>query len=238
MKVPELGTILGVYAHPDDETYLAAGLMARAAREGKRVVCVTATRGELGSWDEERWPTETMGKVREGELLASLEVIGVKEHSFLDYDDAACKDVPHAEGVARVRKFIEDVQPDTVLTFGPDGMTDHADHKAVSAWTTDAFAEAGKPGAKLYYATTTPEWKEKYYDRLQEFNVFEGPGTPPVTPLEALDIYFPIPADLMALKFEGIRKHVSQIEGMLNTFGDELFRAIIELEAYRLAAAK
>ena len=58
----ELGTILGVWAHPDDETYLTAGLMARAADDGERVVCVTATKGEGGSWDEKRWPSETMGE--------------------------------------------------------------------------------------------------------------------------------------------------------------------------------
>ena len=50
----ELGTILGVWAHPDDETYLCAGLMASAARAGSRVVCVTATRGELGTGDHDR----------------------------------------------------------------------------------------------------------------------------------------------------------------------------------------
>ena len=57
----ELGTVLGVWAHPDDETYLSAGLMAQAVRDGDRVVCITATRGEGGSLDEERWPPETMG---------------------------------------------------------------------------------------------------------------------------------------------------------------------------------
>src|SRR3990170_4015266 len=60
----ELGTILGVWAHPDDETYLTAGLMARAVRNGSRVVCITATRGEGGSMDEEGWPPETMGEGR------------------------------------------------------------------------------------------------------------------------------------------------------------------------------
>ena len=58
------GTVLGVWAHPDDETYLSAGLMAEAARDGRRVMCVTATRGEGGSMDEDRWPPETMGEVR------------------------------------------------------------------------------------------------------------------------------------------------------------------------------
>ena len=39
-----LGTILGVWAHPDDDIYLSAGLMAVAAAAGERVVDVTATR--------------------------------------------------------------------------------------------------------------------------------------------------------------------------------------------------
>ena len=38
----ELGTILGIWAHPDDEAYLSGGLMAIAREHGSRVVCVTA----------------------------------------------------------------------------------------------------------------------------------------------------------------------------------------------------
>jgi LmbE family N-acetylglucosaminyl deacetylase len=41
-----LGTVLTVWAHPDDETYLAGGLLAALTDAGHRVVCVTATRGE------------------------------------------------------------------------------------------------------------------------------------------------------------------------------------------------
>ena len=44
IDVTSLGTILGVWAHPDDETYLTGGLMARARTPVERVVCVTATR--------------------------------------------------------------------------------------------------------------------------------------------------------------------------------------------------
>jgi LmbE family N-acetylglucosaminyl deacetylase len=46
--VRELGTVVGVWAHPDDEAYLAGGLMAAARAAGLRVVCVTATDGERG----------------------------------------------------------------------------------------------------------------------------------------------------------------------------------------------
>jgi LmbE family N-acetylglucosaminyl deacetylase len=79
-----LGTILGVWAHPDDEAFLSSGLMADAVRKGDRVVSVTATRGELGSWDEERWPSESMGEVREAELEESLAILGVTETRMAD----------------------------------------------------------------------------------------------------------------------------------------------------------
>ena len=52
--VADLGTVLGIWAHPDDEAYLSGGLMSIAARDhGNRVACVTATRGELGTADPE-----------------------------------------------------------------------------------------------------------------------------------------------------------------------------------------
>ena len=60
MDVRTLGTILGVWAHPDDEAYLSAGVRVMATRAGSRVVCVTATRGELGSTDIDQWPLDTL----------------------------------------------------------------------------------------------------------------------------------------------------------------------------------
>lgn len=219
----DLGTILGVWGHPDDETYLSAGLMASAVREGARVVCVTATRGEGGSWDEERWPTSEMGKVREAELMASLAVLGVSEHHWLDYYDGTCASVPEEEGVGKVLAILQGVRPDSVLTFGPDGMTDHPDHKAVCAWTTEAFRRGAKPGATLYYATVTPGWAEEFLPRMNKFNVF-APGTPPVTPREEVDIDFTLPPGLLGLKLRAIAAHVSQVEGMLDAFGEDFFR--------------
>src|SRR5919201_5846724 len=139
-----LGTLLGVWAHPDDETYLSAGLMAYGVRRGHRVVCVTATRGEEGSFDEERWPTATMGKVREAELMRSLEILGVREHYWLDYYDGTCHRVDRDEAVGKIRGIMAEVDPDSVFTFGPEGMTGHSDHKAVCGWTTEAFREVAK----------------------------------------------------------------------------------------------
>jgi LmbE family N-acetylglucosaminyl deacetylase len=238
MSVEALGTILGVWAHPDDETYLSAGLMARAVRSGSRVVCVTATRGEGGSFDEERWPTATMGRVRETELLRSLEILGVHEHHWLDYYDGMCAEVDPSDGVARIRDFIEEARPDSVLTFGPDGMTDHPDHKAACAWTTEAFERSAPAEARLLYATTTPEWAREWLPKMEPFNVFMGPDVPPVTPHEELAIDLELPDDLLELKLDAIRAHESQIEGMMAVIGAEGFRRFMRGEYFRLAPAR
>jgi len=231
----ELGTTLGVFGHPDDETYLMAGLMAHAVQNGNRVVCLTATKGEGGSWDEERWPSEMMGEVRAKELEESMALLGVKEHHWLGYIDAACADVPFEEGVVAVEPFIADVQPDTVFTFGPDGMTDHADHKAVSAWTTEAFKRAAKPGAKLYYATAVQEWVDEFVPRMNKFHVF-APGFPPVTPAdEPGAIRYDLSPEMLELKLRAIECHVSQVEYMLKYFGEDFFRAAHKSEYFRLA---
>jgi LmbE family N-acetylglucosaminyl deacetylase len=235
--VEELGTILGVWAHPDDETYLAAGLMAQAVREGRRVVVITATRGEGGSMDEDVWPPERMGEVREAELMRSFEILGVTEHHWLDLPDIDMDTPLPEEGHAVVREIVAEAQPDTVLTFGPDGMTGHAAHMSVSDWATRAVAEVGKPGSKVHYATYTREWAETWVPVYNRFDVFR-PGTPPVTPRHELSIDFPLAPDLLELKLRAIQKHESQVGGMVQAFGEDIFRAAMADEYFRLGAVK
>jgi LmbE family N-acetylglucosaminyl deacetylase len=97
MSDVERGTILGVWAHPDDECYLSAGLMAGAVRAGARVAVAMATRGEGGSIDPERWLSERMADVREKELTAALGELGVTDIRWLDYVDGTCHAVDEAE---------------------------------------------------------------------------------------------------------------------------------------------
>jgi LmbE family N-acetylglucosaminyl deacetylase len=228
----ELGTILGVWAHPDDETYLSAGLMARAVRGGSRVVCVTATRGEGGSMDEDRWPSETMGQVRTAELERSLGILGVREHHWLDLPDIDMETGLPEDGYSCVRDLVAEVQPDTVLTFGPEGMTGHEAHKSVSRWATRALLEAGKPGSRVLYACVTPEWAEEFLPIWEPFNVFL-PGTPHAVPREHLAIDFELPPDILETKVNAINAHVSQIESILSAVGDETWWRQMSFEAFR-----
>lgn len=232
-----LGTILGVWAHPDDDVYLSAGLMAAAARAGDRVVDVTATRGEGGSMDESRWPSERMGEIRTGELLRSLEVLGVVEHRFLDGPVDVDMDTPLDErGADQVRSIMQEVRPDAVLTFGPEGMTGHRAHQDVCRWATDAFAEIAAPGARLLYATYPQAWVEEWAPKLAPFDVFR-PGTPPSTPEDQIEVSFALPPDLLELKLRAIKEHVSQVESLAQVFGDEGLRRVMAGEWFRLGAA-
>ena len=223
VDISELGTILSIWAHPDDETFLCAGIMSSAAGAGQRVVCVTATRGEKGSQDPVRWPPETMGKVREGELLECMRILGVEDHRWLDYIDGECTDVPPGEATARIADLLDEVQPDTVLTFGPEGMTDHPDHKAVHDWVVEAFGRAAKPGAHLYFATQTQVWRDRFYDAFQRATVFEG-DTPPITPEAELALDYGLPDEVMQRKLDAIFAHTSQVAGLRALFGDDMIR--------------
>jgi LmbE family N-acetylglucosaminyl deacetylase len=233
----ELGTILGVFAHPDDETYLMAGIAARAVRAGSRVVIITATRGEGGSFDEDRWPSDTMGEVREKELLDSLAVLGVTEHRFLDCIDVDMDTALDPAGYPKVRSIMEELSPDTVLSFGPDGMTGHVGHMSTCEWSTKAFDEVAKPGARLFYATMTPEWASEWVPIYNRFDVFR-PGTPPVTPRDEIALDYDLPPDILELKLEAIARHVSQVSYMLEAFGEDYFRNAMHAEWFRLAKVK
>lgn len=228
-----LGTILGVWAHPDDETYLCGGLMARAVRAGDRVVCITATRGELGSPDEERWPSGAqLAAVRSKEMETALAVLGVTEHHWLDYPDGGCADVDQDEAVRRVTAIMAEVAPDTVLTFGPDGMTGHDDHKAASRWATAAFDAVAKPGAVLGYATNTPEWVARFKPRMDEFNVYMGVEPPAHAPDEML-VHVELRDELLDTKLRAIRSMTSQVEPLVAGLGEDFFREGMAEESFR-----
>ena len=54
------------------------------------------------------------------------------------------------QGIAVVGALLDEVEPDTILTFGPDGITFHPDHIAVSRWVTEAWRQRGCRGRLLY----------------------------------------------------------------------------------------
>ena len=156
--------ILGVFAHPDDETSSCAGTFRRYAAEGVRITVVTATRGEEGTLGTggQSIPREELGKVREREQREGARLLGVREVVYLDYIDGRVKEAPHQQLVDRVLGVMDRVQPDVVITFGPLGISRHDDHIALSVSASEAFhthsrRRGGRSPASLYYVAI-PKW--------------------------------------------------------------------------------
>ncbi len=228
-------TLLGVWAHPDDEVFLSGGTMAAAARRGVRVVCLHLTRGELGYQDESRWPRARLAAIRAAELERSLAILGVREARSLDYPDGGLSFLPAQPAIARIRDVMEEVSPNVVLTFGPDGFTGHPDHQAVSRLTTAAFSRYRRTrGTSLYYAALSASWKARFAPALNEFNAF-WPGHPVSTSRREISVEHRLDAELLELKTAALEAHASQTNRLFEAFGRGFCRALGEREWFRRA---
>jgi LmbE family N-acetylglucosaminyl deacetylase len=232
--VAELGTVLGVWAHPDDEAYLSGGLMAIARDLGSRVVCATATRGELGTPDPVLWPPHRLAAERTGELARCLEILGVTEHRWLGYRDGECAQVSTSDAVAQLCELIDEIRPDTVLTFGPDGITGHPDHQTISAWTTKAFDRAAPPGARLLYTTLTDQWMRRWKELGDSLGIYL-PGYPITTPADRLAVDLELDPDTATRKVRALAAQTTQTAGLIAALGVDRYTAWVSEESFAAA---
>jgi LmbE family N-acetylglucosaminyl deacetylase len=141
---------------------------------------LTATRGDKGRYrgykttDPHHPGAVELARIRQAELHAAASVLGVREVFMLDYYDQQLDQVESNEVVAAIVSHLRHIQPDVVLTFGPDGAYGHPDHIAISQFTTAAIVAAANPAfpsdqngsrlthavSKLYYlAWNQSAWK-------------------------------------------------------------------------------
>jgi LmbE family N-acetylglucosaminyl deacetylase len=216
--------LLGVWAHPDDEAYLSAGLMARVVDSGGEVTVVTATRGEQGTADPERLGTAAFAAHREMELRASLAELGVGEVRVLDLPDGGCDRIDPTPSIARIATLIDDLGPDAIVTFGPDGITGHPDHRAVSRWTTEAWRRTGA-SAELLYAAMTDGFAARnraLHERLGLFDDY-GDDVPASVPNWAVALECSLTTQELARKRRALARHASQTVELADMVGDAEF---------------
>ena len=140
--------ILGVFAHPDDETVCAGGTLAKYASSGAEVHVVSLTRGGAGQIRDARVATRaTLTTVREKELHAAGQALGLVSTRCLDLLDGALSQVDRQVLLEIASGLLDEIRPDVVVTFGPDGFSGHQDHVAVGAAVTAACRSwrAGPP---------------------------------------------------------------------------------------------
>ena len=152
-----IGPVLAVFAHPDDESFIAAGALALAAH----VMLVVATRGEKGRSHIGRdISDDELGILREKELKKAIDAIGIKKLIILDYKDGLVAD--NGALVEKLIGIMRDFRPSSVITFGPDGLSGHKDHIAIGSAATKAFTRYGK--GELYWVARPSFVRERLAD--------------------------------------------------------------------------
>lgn len=214
-EIHRLGSVLTVWAHPDDEAYLASGLMAAVAARARRVACLTATAGELGTSAQHPDPAR-LGPRRRRELSRALAALGVQEHHVLGLPDGGCDDLGESAPVDRIRAAIEWFGADTVATFGPDGVTGHPDHCAVSRWVGLAVERVSRP-VRVLHAVSTPEHMAEFTDIHEELGL--DPDAPAVVERDDLAVHLVLDAPLLARKLAALRAHHSQTAPVFDAIG-------------------
>jgi LmbE family N-acetylglucosaminyl deacetylase len=225
-----LGTILSIWAHPDDETYLAAGVMAAAADRGQRVVCVSFTAGEHGTSDPEAWPPERLGPVRRWEAAAAMAVLGVTEHHVLGFPDGSLAD-HDGWGLTLVGMLLDEIEPDTILTFGPDGMTYHPDHIAVHRWVTQAWERRGRR-SRLLYATFTDEHLRRFADLYERGKIYMTGQRPTGAPADEVAFRVPLYGRRLDRKLTALAAMASQTRELMTDIDPATFSMLVAEEAF------
>jgi LmbE family N-acetylglucosaminyl deacetylase len=197
--------------------------MAAARDAGNRVVCVTATLGEHGTDDPAAWPPGRLAAVREHELRASLAALGVTEHHLLGIADGTLAAQPATAITRHLARIVDIVEPDTIVTFGPDGMTGHEDHQTVSAWASAAHAAAA-PGARLLYATTTEEFVRAWEPSRERFDIFLAEGLPLRTPPSDLAVSLRLESAAVDRKIVALRAQATQTSALFAALGEQRVR--------------
>jgi LmbE family N-acetylglucosaminyl deacetylase len=230
MDTAALGTILSVWAHPDDETYLAAGVMAAATDRGQRVVCVSATVGEHGTTDPDTWPPARLGRVRGWEAAAAMAVLGVTEHRLLGLPDGA---LAHHDdqGCAMVGRLLDEIRPDTILTFGPDGMTFHPDHIAVHRWVTHAWHQRGRP-SRLLYSTPTAEHLARFGDLYEQWDMYMTDQRPSGVPAHQVALHERLDGPELDRKLTALAAMATQTRDLTAKLDPATYAAQVAEEAF------
>lgn len=233
--VRDLGTILSLWAHPDDETYLAGATMAAAVAAGQRVVCVSLTAGEHGTDDPVTWPPDRLSRRRHREAAAAMAVLGVAEHRIIGLPDGGLGDIDPTTGADIVGELLDEIAPDTILTFGPDGATFHPDHIAAGAWTHVAWERRGGHG-RLLQAAMSVEHHRRFAARFEEWDVYMTDERP--TPVEEPAFGLWASGDLLDRKVTALASMASQTAGSLALLGEELFAEMVAEECFVAAATR
>jgi LmbE family N-acetylglucosaminyl deacetylase len=162
--------------------------MARLAREGHRVVMVTATKGEHGEVEDGFLsPGEELWQRRVVETAAAAEILGTARHEFLGYVDSGMMGTPEndapgscwgcdvEEAAGRLAAILREESPDVLVVYDDNGNYGHPDHIQVHRVGVRAAELAGV--SRVYEVTVDQDHFRDMFKRAAEFGIEAPPET-------------------------------------------------------------
>ncbi|MBX2895696.1 MAG: PIG-L family deacetylase [Cyclobacteriaceae bacterium] len=144
-------TILVVLAHPDDETAFGSAL-AKHARLGDRVHLILAVDAKFDTRFVNASP-DSVAQAKQRDVVCSCEKLSIEKPIFYSFNSM---DRKHGtkDGVRdavetgnqfreKLKQSIVDLEPDLIITFGPDGEYGHPEHIIVSSLVTELLLREG-----------------------------------------------------------------------------------------------
>lgn len=210
-------TVVGIFAHPDDEALGPSGTLAKLALDND-VYLICATCGEAaGKTAEEK---QQIAETRKNELRRSAQILGIKEVFFLGFEDGELKNNSYHELANAIQAKLEALQPETVITFEPHGVSGHIDHITVSMVTTFVFRKLAFLKKLMYYCDTKYE-----SDLMGDYFIYFPQGYTPDQVDEIVDV-----SAVWEVKLKAMQAHNSQqkdVDHVLETLNhlpkEELF---------------
>jgi len=250
--------ILGVFAHPDDESFGPGGTLARYAAEGADVHVIIATDGIAGSVEDESHLKNhaSLAQVRSAELANAAVQLGLTSIWSLPYRDSGMRGTPdnhHPDALIRqpvdaiVQEMLDAMRrlrPQVVITHDPFGGYGHPDHIRVCEAVAAAFFLAQQP-QKLYYTAFDKRWLKVIVKLMPLWGV-DPTAIGRNKDIDLVEIsrwYTPIHTTIdvrswMDAKEAASRAHVSQYSGgpaWASMFPDALRRRLLGYESFTRA---
>ncbi|HEV2426896.1 MAG TPA: PIG-L family deacetylase [Acidimicrobiales bacterium] len=243
-----------VHAHPDDESLFTAGATARYADDGREVLLVTCTYGQLG-FDargrpgvfEDHDAAQTRA-TRAAELAQASDLVGATRCATLGYLDSGAPDWPSTsdprafanadpEKVARtLAALFDEVDAAVVLTYDENGFYGHPDHVMANRAARIAVELSGSV-ERLYYPVAPQRVLDEFIPAARARGVALPVFVTSAVGVPDSDVDCVIDASSVAARKQAaIAAHASQIDNAdLVTMDADLFTLLFGTEYYRRA---
>ena len=186
--------LMVILPHPDDESFATGGILAKCFKEPQvTTVTLCLTKGGLSkALLKVGLPEHRERTIRNNEYKSATSILGVDKTVIWEYGDQELAKLPQNELKNKIKEIINTEQPDIVITYGPDGITGHEDHKACSKAVEIAARETN---VKRLFFVTAPVWIGK--------KILGQDVLPPTHEIDIKDVY--------GIKMLALKAHASQM---------------------------